>query len=240
MTGRRPALQVVVTGASRGLGLVLASKLSARGHRVIGVARSTPRERSRRRACADWLEVDLRSLSEVEAAAARIKNATPEGLDCLVNNAGIGYHCRAEAIQLQELQDVFGVNATAPILLTSRLLASLEPRQGLVVNVTSYLVDTEMPFTAVYTASKRALHGFGRVLQAERGLRVCSVEPGAMETDFLDATHDPPVAAHFRRRELTRLDPAAVADRILSVIEGPQNILVERLQMLPSGQRSGR
>lgn len=227
---------VAVTGAGRGLGRALADSLTRRGHRVIGIVRALPRSSETRGVCDGWVQADFTDLASVESAAARVAELAGGRIDCLVNNAGVGFHCRVDRIQTNELEQVFLVNAIAPILLTSRLLTALEASGGLVVNVTSRLVDAEMAFTSVYTASKRALAGFGRVLRVERGMRVCSIEPGAMETDFLRHTHDPPVADSLKSRCLTRIAPGTVASYIVKVIETRPEVLVERLQVVPDGQ----
>jgi len=227
---------VVVTGAGGGLGRATAKLLTGRGHRVIGIGRRAPRVFESRTVCDEWVQSDLTNLASVEVAAKRVSELASGRIDCLVNNAGVGFHCRVDRIQADELEEVFLVNALAPILLTSRLLAALECTGGLVVNVTSRLVDAEMAFTSVYTASKRALAGFARVLRAERGLRVCSIEPGAMETLFLRHTHDPPVVDSLANRRLDRLEPKIVASHIVKVIESRPEVLVERLQIVPSKQ----
>lgn len=160
-------------------------------------------------------------------------------LDVLVNNAGVGFHCRADRVIAAELSETFYVNAFAPILLISRLLPSIRTAQGHIINVTSRLVDANMAFTSVYTASKRALAGFADVVRLETGMRVTSVEPGAMETEFLRQTSDGPVVEFFAKRNLERLDVTRVADLIVEVIESPLNMLIERIQVIPTGQVLG-
>lgn len=227
---------VVVTGASRGLGLELCHRFQKLGYRVIAVVRNIPNPNS---ACFEQLSfvrADLSNILEVEILAKEVMEICNGHLDILVNNAGIGYHCRVQKVIATELSETFYVNTLSPIILISRLLPILQSADGHIVNVTSKLVSSNMAYTSVYTASKRALAGFSDVVRLETGIRITSVETGAMETDFLERTNDEPVKEFFSKRTLSRLDVASVAELIISAIGVPANTLVERIQVVPVSQ----
>lgn len=227
----------LVTGANRGLGLELCRRFHALGYRVVAHVRKVPVDGELTDLKGlDLVHADFRDLTAVERLADEVAHICNGRLDVLVNNAGVGFHCRADRVISTEMSETFYVNALAPILLTSRLLPSIRAAQGCVINVTSRLIDRNMEFTAVYTAAKRALAGFADVVRLETGMRVTSIEPGAMETDFLRQTNDGPVVEFFANRQLERLDVARVTDLIVSVTESPFNVLIERIQVVPMGQ----
>jgi short-subunit dehydrogenase len=161
-------------------------------------------------------------------------------VDVLINNAGVGYHCPIDSVIPEEAVEVMNVNALAPIILTSSLLPALynAPRPK-VINISSILGVKPLPLTATYTASKHALNGYSQVLRletAERGLSVTIIEPGAIDTPFLDKTHDPVAVERMGRRNLTKLSPHEVCRWVLTVIESPPYTCPEVIRVAPMGQ----
>jgi NAD(P)-dependent dehydrogenase (short-subunit alcohol dehydrogenase family) len=180
----------IVTGASRGLGAVIARVLAARGcDLVIGARQPGPLQEE-----AGLLR---RSGSRVVAVAgdvtdaavrARLVDAAREqgGLDILVNNAselgGIG---PLVDFDVQRFGRVFPVNAGAPIALIQAALPLLAERRGLIVNITSDAANGAYPGWGPYGASKAALELLTRTLAAElrdRGVSAVLVDPGDMRT----------------------------------------------------------
>lgn len=225
---------VVITGANRGLGASLSKVLAGNGFRVLAVVRKVPE-----RIPNFWWQTvcaELKDLAAIENLSSQIRELAPDGIFALINNAGIGFHSSVQSIREDELEETFKVNAMAPILLTSKLLDLIQVCDGRVVMITSRLVSGVMPFTASYTASKRALDGFAGTLRAETGLRVTCVEPGAMETDFLCNTKESGARSHFGGRNLARIDPNQVAEQIASLLKNDSPGYVERLQIVPKDQ----
>ncbi|MEK6285610.1 MAG: SDR family oxidoreductase [Acidobacteriota bacterium] len=243
MKGSEHPRCAVVTGASGGLGVEICRELLDREVRVLALtarSESSQELREKLREYASQLEtyaVDFRELDAIEPLVNVVEVFSGGALNLLINNAGVGYHCRIGEIKPEELNETFLVNVMAPILLTSRLLSYLQTApNGHVINVTSILVDTVMPFTATYTASKRAIEGFFQVLRRECGVRVTSIEPGAIDTPFLKNTTDPPVREHFLGRNIKRLDPKEVARWIVRASETEGGVMPGRIQLLPSDQ----
>ena len=226
---------VLVTGAGRGLGMHLSRCFRAQGFRVIALIRKTHTPPAPEH---DHVVVaDFSDLASVERAAADVRRIAGGELRVMVNNAGVGFHGPIQRIRADELEQTFRVNTLAPILLTSRLADSIRAADGSVVMVTSCLVSGEMPNTAVYTASKRALDGFASVLRNELGLRVTCVEPGAIETEFLKNTTDTETSDAFASRTFRRLDPALVARAVVdAVVLANNGGHVDRIRLLPLGQ----
>lgn len=191
-TSRRANPVAVVTGASRGLGRVLATFLAGDGYELVVTARG-----------ADELdEVAARLESEiggtvVHALAGDVTDPAHRrelrelvvdlgGLDLLVNNAstlGPSPLPPLESFPLDSLAGIYEVNTVAPLALVQDLLPSLRERRGLVVNITSDAAVEGYPGWGGYGASKAALELLTRTLANELDdVGAVLVDPGDMRT----------------------------------------------------------
>jgi NAD(P)-dependent dehydrogenase (short-subunit alcohol dehydrogenase family) len=189
LEGRR----AVVTGASRGIGEVIARALAHHGADLVLAARSLDRieplarelARDRRRAFAAVCDVtDPESVS----ALARTAEERLGGVDVLVNNAGIAGSAPIKSTTLEEWNRILAVNATGTFLCTQAFIGNMASRGwGRVVNIASITSRVGAPYIAAYTASKHAVLGFTRVAAAEyaeRGVTVNAVCPGYVDTEM--------------------------------------------------------
>jgi NAD(P)-dependent dehydrogenase (short-subunit alcohol dehydrogenase family) len=180
----------IITGASQGLGLALASALADRGYALAIDARRADRlaaaeavlaKRSRVAAVAGDVADPEHRRRLVDAAAALGPIAV------LVNNAstlGTSPLPRLDDIEAEVLRRTFETNVIAPIALY-QLVAPHLAAGAAVVNITSDAAVEGYPGWGGYGASKAALEQAGRVLAAEReDLRVLTVDPGDMRTEM--------------------------------------------------------
>jgi len=180
----------IVTGASRGLGEVIARVLTQRGYDlVIGARDEEALDRARDRLAQQRSRV-VAIAGDITDAAVRRRwiDAAGElgGLDVLVNNAselgGIG---PLMAFDVQRFGRVFPVNAGAPIALIQLAVPLLAARHGLIVNITSDAANGAYPGWGPYGASKAALELLTRTLAVElqdQGVSTILVDPGDMRT----------------------------------------------------------
>jgi NAD(P)-dependent dehydrogenase (short-subunit alcohol dehydrogenase family) len=185
----------VITGASRGLGLALATELSQRGWRLVVDARDAGRLES---AVAGLPRPDLVSAVPGDVAdpahRAALAAAAGDSLELLVNNAsslGPTPLPRLTDLPPAALEDVLRTNAVAPLALVQALLPALERAGGTVVSISSDAAVEPYPGWGGYGASKAALDQLTAVLAVEHpALRVVAVDPGDMATD-MHAAADP-------------------------------------------------
>ncbi|WP_424952274.1 SDR family NAD(P)-dependent oxidoreductase [Deinococcus sp.] len=186
-------LNVMVTGAARGIGRAIAELYAERGARVLSADLNLP----------PLLKGQERVKADVASRAgrARIVAAARDKLgrvDVLVNNAAY-QEAHGSVLEVSEAgwQRTLDVNLTAPLLLV-RALIELLPPGGAVVNVASVQGLFAEQGNAAYTSSKGGLVNLTRAMcldLAPRGLRVNAVAPGAISTEGLraaiDASDDP-------------------------------------------------
>lgn len=188
---------VVITGASRGLGLASAAHLYKLGWRVVAAMRSPDVGLERLRAAADaaaddprliGVRLDLADPSSVIAAAKAIAEAVGAP-DVLVHNAGIAAAGCAEDMPLEAWERLFRTNLFGPVQLTKHLLPSMRAAgSGRIVVVSSQGGIRGMPSVSAYSASKGALERWAESLAAEIapfGLGVTILVSGTFKTDIL-------------------------------------------------------
>ena len=180
----------LVTGASRGLGAVIAGVLARQRYElVIGGRDIIALEGVRQQLAGVGARVIAvpGDLFEPPTRAAYIEGARElGGLDVLVNNASeLGPIGPLIDFDVPQLGRLFPVNAAVPLWLTQMAMPLLEPRGGLVVNITSDAAVAAYPGWGPYGASKAALELMSRTLAtelADRGIAVVLVDPGDMRT----------------------------------------------------------
>lgn len=201
---------VLITGASRGLGLALAEVFGRRGARLVLVARDPwELERARqllvqrgdaREADVRVIPADLRKPDEAEQAVAQATGHFGR-IDVLVNNAGVITVGPVENQSAQDFHDVMEANFFTGVHCALAVAPQMLARhEGSIVNIASIGGKVALPHLLPYTASKFAVVGFSEGLHAElraKGVHVLTVCPGLMRT----GSH---VSAHFsgdRKRE---------------------------------------
>ncbi len=207
MTRRQiSGLRTIVTGATSGIGRALVIELIRRGAKVIALGRRTDRLQSlaNELAAPDRYRFIAGDVTRREDRRAALEVAKREfgGLDCLVNNAGIGALGRFDAADETRLRRVMEVNFFAPAEFIREALPLLKQgHRPILVNIGSVLGHRAMPEKSEYCASKFALHGFSDALRAElapQGIDVLLVSPSTTTSEFFDAVTGQSTKPHAR------------------------------------------
>jgi 3-oxoacyl-[acyl-carrier protein] reductase len=227
---------VLVTGASRGIGLAIARKLAAAGYNVIGVARRESDE-FKNAVCelstgSGGLHFKAFDLSEVEAIPAFVKSLREEfgAIYGLVNNAGIGTEGLLATMHNSEIEALLRLNVLSPVILTKYVVRHMmADGEGRIVNMSSIIASTGYNGLSVYGATKAAATGFTRSLAREvgkLGITVNAIAPGFIATELTQGLSDEARARIAGRSALRRLPEADDVARMVEYLlgEGGRNV----------------
>lgn len=182
---------VLITGCSKGIGLLTALQFARKGDTVFASMRNTSRAGDlQKRAEAEKLAIEVVQLDVVDDGSVRAAVdkvlAAAGRVDVLVNNAGYGRRGPVEEADLAEARDVFETNFFGPLRVAQAVLPAMrEQRAGTIVNVSSLAGILAEPYNGIYSASKHALEAASETLYFEChpfGVRVLIIEPGGFDT----------------------------------------------------------
>ncbi len=180
---------VLVTGASTGIGEACALRMAERGWRVFAAVRKEAdgaRLLARGGAAIVPVTLDVVDASQIAAAMETVGKAVGEaGLHGLVNNAGIAVSGPLELLPLADLRRQFEVNVFGLLAVTQAALPLLRRGRGRIVNMSSIAGRATSPIVAAYAASKHAVEAISDGLRMEllgQGVGVAVIEPGVVRT----------------------------------------------------------
>ena len=223
--------RVLITGASRGLGLGIARKLAAAGYCVVAVARKPNKELTEaiaqakrgKRGSLHFVAFDLGKIDQIPNLVRKLRKnfGAPFGL---VNNAAVGFDGVLATMHNSQIEELIRVNTLSPIVLSKYVVRSMmSERSGRIVNVASIIGFTGYSGLSVYAATKAAMLGFTRSLAREvgrLGITVNAVAPGFLDTDMTHGLAGEQRAQVVRRSALRKLagvdDVANAVDYLLS------------------------
>ena len=249
--GRTPAVRsiegrvVLVTGATAGIGRRTAERLADAGATVVGCARDELRlqeVRTRRR------DLDLRhcDVTDRDQRAALVTGVLADHgrIDVLVNNAALGWEGLVEDMSADDVDRLYATNVVAAVDLTRRVLPGmLARRDGDVVMTSSGAAFVSVPPLTVYCSTKYAIDGFVEGLRRElwtRGMRVHSVNPGPVRTEWLarSAGYEP-TEADGRHRLSRGVPPEWVAAAVHRSLTRPWSRTVSVPRVIGLGRLLG-
>ena len=216
---------ILVTGASRGIGMSIASELSENGAIVIGTATTKEGASSISNSLSSFknkgegMVLDVNSSDSIQSLIKSINEKYGE-IQILVNNAGITQDNLLVRMKDEEWDNVLNTNLTSIYKLSKSVLRSMmKSRYGKIINISSVVGHMGNAGQTNYVASKAGITGFTKSLAQEvgnRGITVNCVAPGFIDTDMTKSLSDDQKEKLITHIPLSRLgDSSDVAKAVL-------------------------
>jgi NADP-dependent 3-hydroxy acid dehydrogenase YdfG len=182
---------VLVTGAANGIGLSIVNYLVSKGDVVIASDfDSKGLEKFNNQEQIHPVIMDVTDQESIQEAFKVIQKIT-EGIDCIVNNAGIFFGGPMVEIDLSDMEKIFDVNVLGSVRVTKTFFPLLKKRKSRVVNMSSEVGRIAFPFNGPYSMTKYAVEAFTDSLRREfmfLGMKVIAIQPGAINTSLPQKT----------------------------------------------------
>jgi len=233
----------LITGATAGIGAAAAHEFVGAGWRVIATGRRADRLDALKAELGEAVHTLAFDVADEGATAAALDSLPADwrDIDLLINNAGLARGTKpAQEASLEDWRTMIATNVSALVALTHRLLPGLIERKGAIINLSS--VAATYPYTGgnVYGGTKAFVKQFSLNLRADlhgKGVRVTSIEPGMVETEFTTIRTGGDQAAsdalYAGSDPMTAQDIAAT---LLWVAELPPHLNINRLELMPVSQ----
>jgi serine 3-dehydrogenase len=232
-----------VTGATSGIGAATVRALASAGWHVVATGRRAERLEALAAELGPKVHAaafDVRDAGAFEAALAALP-APFDAIDLLVNNAGLALGTApAQSADLDEWRTMIDTNVTALATVTHRLLPGIVARRGAIINLSS--VAATYPYTGgnVYGGTKAFVRQFSLGLRSDlagTGVRVTSIEPGMVETEFtVVRTGGDRHASDTLYDGADPMTAEDIAATILWVASQPAHLNINTLELMPVRQ----
>ena len=239
----------IVTGASSGIGLAIARRLASDGYDLAICARREDKLAE----AADLLRrqdinvlsqiVDLRDESQILDFFAAVKEKWGQ-LDALVNNAGLGHKESLMAGKTEAWREMLEVNVLALCICTREAVSLMQPaNSGHILHVSSMSGHRVPAITGVYSASKFAVRSLAETLRRElraanSKIRISSVSPGIVETEFAEKYHQSAKQAEDTYGQFPVLQAVDIANAVAYALSQPKHVEVNDILVRPTQQSS--
>ena len=230
---------VLVTGATSGIGEATVREFAGAGWHVVATGRRADRlERLADEIGRDRVTTIAFDVTDAAARDAAVAQLPP--IDLLVNNAGLARGTApAQEASLDDWMAMIDTNVVALIALTRALLPGLIERRGAIINLSS--VAATYPYTGgnVYGGTKAFVRQFSLGLRSDlagTGVRVTSIEPGMVETEFTLVRTGDQAKSDALYRGATPMTGEDIAATLLWVATLPPHVNVNALELMPVSQ----
>lgn len=228
---------VIITGASSGIGMATAKRLDSGHYRMVLAGRNRDKldELSSKLQCEHFIhQGDVRDYDD---CAAMVKSCVDRwgSVDVLINNAGLGYFDPLISGKIEEWHNMVDINIKGVLNCLHAALPSLKENNGHVINLGSVSSHFVFPDSGVYSATKHALLAISESIRIElRGdIKVTTISPGPVDTDFVNKTSNVEIRENMKDYFATGLRPDDIAAQIQHVIEAPVSVVINEIIVRP-------
>ncbi|MEZ4800133.1 MAG: SDR family oxidoreductase [Flavobacteriales bacterium] len=231
-------MNVVITGASTGIGEATARLLHASGHRLFLMARSIDKLETIKKDLDNQpftYQCDVKNYQNVKEGIAK---ATAEmgSIDVLINNAGLGVFDPVAQGNIEDWHEMFDVNVKGLLNCIHAALPHLIENKGHIINLGSVASHHVFANSGVYCATKHAVFAISESLRIELPdkIRVTTISPGSVNTPFIDKTTNEALLKDYKPYFAAGMSAELIADTIRYAIETPASAVISEIMVRPN------
>ncbi len=237
-----------ITGTTSGFGRAFALRLAKLGYNLIITGRRKERLEELAETIRKDFEVDVLPLNfdvrDNEACKSAVNSlpSTFQKIDLLVNNAGLAAGASPfDECNLDDFEQMLDTNVKGLLYITKLIVPGMIERQsGHIVNISSIAGIEVYPNGSVYCASKHAVNAITKGLRVDlvkHGIRVSSISPGMVETEFsIVRYHGDETKAKAVYQGVEPLNAEDIADALEFIVTRPPHVMINDIQINPSQQ----
>jgi NADP-dependent 3-hydroxy acid dehydrogenase YdfG len=233
---------IIITGASSGIGQATARAFSEQGHPILLLARRVDAMQKLGLPNSLCLPLDVTDRTAFIAAVAEAEaQFGPAG--AIVNNAGVMLLGELDGQNPAEWDTMISVNITGLLNGIHAVVGGMKSRKsGTIINISSIAGIKTFPNHVAYTGTKFAVSGLSENLREElapHGVRVVTIEPGAVNTELLGHTTDASIVSGYEDWKEAiggALDATDIANAIVYAYNQPQNVCIREIVIAATGQ----
>ena len=227
---------IFITGAGSGLGRGAAIGLAKKGHRLIATTETTSQKTSLLRE-ADELGLDI-EIFKLDIQNARDRAQIDEyDFDIFVANAAINEGGPLAEVPMDRVRELFDVNVFSTLETVQHAARKfVEKGKGKIIFMSSMAGISSTPYVGPYTATKHAVEGIAKTLQAElekHGVQVATINPGAYNTGFNDRSSEEIYKWYDEEKHFTRLQDMKEQEKMLEDQYDPQDMIEKMIEIIP-------
>lgn len=229
---------IVITGATSGIGLAFVKKIAQRSDRILVLGRKENALQQLQAELGENLRFavcDIRDYAEVLATSEKAMVEWGR-VDVLINNAGLGYFDPFAQGKIEEWHEMFDLNVKGLLNAIHAFLPHLLESSGQIINIGSVGSHHVFPNTGVYCATKHAVFAISESLRLELPdkIRVTTISPGSVNTPFIEKTTNPEMLKQYMDYFAGGLSPDVVADQIIHAMDAPTGSVVSEIVIRPA------
>lgn len=241
---------ILITGTTSGIGRATAKILAKAGHHVAITGRRLPQLFSLQQEIIELdcskpiiLQMDIREVTQVNASIKKLLTVW-ERIDVLINNAGLSLGLNPlQDGQLEDWDNMMNTNVRGLLMISKEVVNHMIPfLSGQIINISSIAGTQVYANGNVYCASKHAVDALTKAMRIDflkYGIRVSSVSPGAVNTEFSTIRFKGDVArANQVYQDYQPLLAEDIANSILHIVKCPHHVNINDIQITPTAQAS--
>ncbi len=232
------SLRIFLTGGSSGIGAATAKKLTAAGHRVTLIARNDEALQAVAKHCpTESIRIEQVDVTNEKMVKQAVEGAIKAwgGIDVCIPNAGLGVFSPLKDADLKDWKLMVDVNIGGVLNTLHSCLPTLIENKGHIIQIGSIAARNVFANSGIYCATKHAVLAISESLRIEfrDELAVTTINPGAVNTAFIDQTKDVDLRENYRPQFEQGMQPDFIADAIVFAIASSGRGVLSEMTMRP-------